>query len=128
MMRRSLIQYIKSHQQDWTALLPKQGRLIAVADAIWHWINREKFTTYLIMLRSLDGTEAVIMPPVFVSGHEDRRGWEQAWAQVPTAYQRRICALICDGQWWLIAFGYRKRWVVQRCHFHLLANLQMYLV
>lgn len=127
MARRSLAHYLIKHQNDWSRTLPNRGRLIAIADAIWHRVCGEKITIYLILLRPVDGETAVIMPPVFTRGHEDRGGWQYAWAQLPSAYLRRIDAIVCDGQKWLIAFGYRHKWIVQRCQFHLLANLQMYL-
>lgn len=127
MVRRSLTRYVERNQSTWSSSLPNRGRLIAIADAIWHTLCGEKITIYLILLRSINGNEATITLPVFFSGHEDGKGWDYAWKQVPVAYKRRICALVCDGQWWLISFGYRQRWVVQRCQFHLLANLQMYL-
>jgi transposase-like protein len=121
------MRYVEKNRDGWSASLPKHGRFIAVADAIWHRIRGKKITIYLIFLRPVHSNEATIALPVFVSGHEDGKGWEEAWKQIPLAYKRRICALVCDGQWWLIAFGFRQGWVVQRCQFHLLANLQMYL-
>lgn len=127
MMRRSLANYVTKHRNDWSATPLNRSRLIAVVDAIWHTICGEKITIYLILLRPVSNNEATIMLPVFVTGHEDGRGWKYAWDQIPFAYKRRICALVCDGHQWLIAFGYRQGWVVQRCQFHLLANLQMYL-
>lgn len=127
MVRRSLARYVAKHGNNLRPSLPSRGRLVAVADAIWHRIRREKITIYLILLRPVGSDEATIALPVFFPGHEDREGWRYAWKQIPAAYLRRISALVCDGQWWLISFGYRQGWVVQRCQFHLLANLQMYL-
>lgn len=126
-MRKSLIAYITKHENKWNGTLPRHGKLVAIADAIWYFVDGKKLTIYLIFLRPTDTNEATILPPVFVSGHEDGEGWTKAWAQVPRRYMSRINALVCDGQWWLVAFGRRRHWVVQRCHFHLLANLQMYL-
>lgn len=126
-IRRSLVRYAAKHKNDWFASIPIDGKLVAIADAIWHRLDGEKITIFIILLRPINSNNAIILPPIFVSGHEDGKGWEYAWKQVPDARKRRICALVCDGQWWLIAFGYRQNWVVQRCQFHLLANLQMYL-
>jgi len=127
MIRRSLTHYALHNGNDWRSLLPEYGKLIAIADAMWHHVNGQKITVFIILLRPLDRNEAVVMLPSFWPGHEDGMGWENAWGRIPQAYKRRICALVCDGQWWLIAFGHRQGWVVQRCQFHLLANLQMYL-
>lgn len=127
MVRRSLERYVADHASMWLSSLSHHGSLIAIADAVWHTICGEKMTIYLILLRPAGGTEATILLPVFVRGHEDGRGWSYAWDRVPRAYKRRIAALVCDGQQWLTAYGFRQGWVVQRCQFHLLANLQMYL-
>jgi len=126
-IKRSLVRYVAKHKNDWFASIPINGKLVAIADAIWHHIGGEKITIFIILLRPVDNNNSVILPPIFASGHEDRKGWDYAWKQVPNAYKRHICALVCDGQPWLIAFGNRQNWVVQRCQFHLLANLQMYL-
>ncbi len=126
MVRRSLLRYVESRLRREPSRSP-HGRLIAVADAMWHFVAGEKITLYLIFLRPIDSTEATIALPAFFPGHEDRKGWDYAWNQLPVAYTHRICALVCDGQPWLVAFGYRQGWIVQRCQFHLLANLQMYL-
>lgn len=126
-VRRSLARYVAQHRDDWFVSVPTCGKLVAIVDAMWHRICGEKITIFVILLRPIDNNDAAVLPPIFVSGHEDGNGWEYAWKQIPHAYKRRICALVCDGQWWLIAFGYRQKWVVQRCQFHLLANLQMYL-
>lgn len=127
MMRRSLGRYTAKHKSDWMGVLPRHGKLMAVADAIWHWIEEEKITIYLILLRPVHGKVAVILPPVFFPGHENREGWIHAWSKVPDSLKRRIGGLVCDGHKWLVALGHRHEWALQRCHFHLLANLQMYL-
>lgn len=127
MVQRSLVRYTAANRDAVVKSLPDTGPLIAIADAIWHSIHGERLTIYLILLRPVASPDARIMLPVFVRGHENRPGWEHAWAQLPTMLRRRICALVCDGHVGLVAFGYRQKWIVQRCHFHLLANLQMYL-
>jgi len=127
MMRRSLTRYVALHKERPIAFLPGQEPLIAIADAIWHKLNGQKLTIYLILLRPITDNKAIIMLPVFVRGHEDRRGWEHCLRMLPSWLKKRICALICDGQMALVAYGYRQGWAVQRCHFHLLANLEMYL-
>ena len=127
MVRRSLLRYVSQNRNKWSASLSSRGRLIAIADAIWHKICGEKITIYLILLRPVESAEAAIALPIIAPGYEDKEGWAYAWKHIPPAYKRRIYGLVCDGHQWLTAFGYRQGWVVQRCQFHLLANLQMYL-
>lgn len=127
MVRRSLANYVAKHEDNWSAPLPNRGRLIAIADAIWHRLDGEKITIYLILLRPVANPKATIALPFFAPGHETGEGWAHAWEHLPNKYKSRICALVSDGQKWLTAFGYRRGWVVQRCQFHLIANLEMYL-
>ena len=67
MMRRSLVRYVAKHGSNWRPSLPSRGRLVAVADAIWHRMRKEKITIYLILLRPVRSNEAAIMLPVFFS-------------------------------------------------------------
>src|SRR3989338_11658116 len=127
MLARSLRKYIASHDKDWLRFLPEHGRLIAVADGIWHRIGKGKITVYMILLRPVHSDRAVICPPVFLPGWEDKNGWEEAFASLPDAVSSRICSLVCDGHIALVALGRRRQWHIQRCHFHLIANLNMYL-
>ena len=127
MLARSLRKYVVYHNQDWMRFIPKHDRLIAVADGIWHRIGKGKITVYMILLRSVKSDRAIICPPVFLPGWEDRNGWEHAFASLPDAIRSRICSLVCDGHIALVALGRRKRWHIQRCHFHQIANLNMYL-
>jgi hypothetical protein len=127
MVLRSLKNFVEKNKNDYLLSLQKKDHFIAIADAMWHRVRGEKTTLYLIILRPVESCEATVMLPVFFPGHETSEGWEYAWNQIPKPYKQRICALICDGQRWLLTYGYNQDWVVQRCQFHLLANLQMYL-
>lgn len=127
LLNRSLIHYIQKYNRCWLTKLKSKGKLIAVADAAWHRLKGRRVTTYLILLRSTSGNTAVMCPPVIIPRHEDQLGWEQAFASIPRQIQARICVLVCDGHNGLIHLGKRRGWLIQRCHFHLLANLEMYL-
>jgi hypothetical protein len=125
-LKRSLNQYIISHHTDWLNLMPR-GRLIAVADALWHRIDGRKVTAHIILLRPVHESTAIISPPFLLFGSENRIGWERAFEKLPDAILSRIEALVCDGHAALVALGRRRGWRIQRCHFHLIANLQLYL-
>ncbi len=102
-------------------------RLIAVADAIWYHVGKEFYTIYIILLRPTASTDAVICPPVILSGREDLAGWEQAFASLPPVVQKRVIALVCDGATSLAALARSRYWILQRRHFHLIAAVQNYL-
>jgi hypothetical protein len=127
MLSRSLDLFLHTHRHDWQTLLPPHGDLILIADALWHRVNGQRVTVYVLFLRPVHEERAVICPPVFVLSHENRSGWEEAFATLPLSILSRIQAMVCDGHMALIAIGRRQKWEIQRCHFHLIANLQMYL-
>jgi len=101
-----------------------RGDLIMVADAVIELIKGRWVTTYLMLLRSVSGNVAVILPPFFRRGTETWEGWSEAFETIPETAQIRIKALVCDGHVGLVGEAKEKRWVLGRCHFHLLARIQ----
>lgn len=127
LLRRSLVAYVAREEEQWSQALVDTPRLIAVADAIWYHVGKEFYTIYVILLRPVASTDAVICPPVVLSGREDLVGWEQAFASLPPVFKKRIIALVCDGATSLVALARSRHWILQRCHFHLIAAVQNYL-
>ena len=126
LLRRSAVAYARG-AADWYAALPVAGACILIADAIWYRVRGKKQTIYVLLVRPVDGIEAVIVPPVVCEGHESIDGWEAAYRTLPESLKRRICALVCDGGTGLVALARRKHLLLQRCQFHLLCAVQNYL-
>ena len=126
-LARSLSAYVEAQEDAWRAIIPKQGELLLIADAIWHRIRGEKYTIYCMLLRSKHGADAVIVPPHLSIGHEDAAGWQRALHAIPHAVRMRIGALVCDGGTGVVSLAHRNGWLLQRCHFHLLSSVQNYL-
>lgn len=126
-LNRSLKKYIKEHGNDWLSLLKHRGKLIAIADAIWYRVHGQKYTIYIILLRPLNTNQAVICPPLTVVGHEGLLGWKAAFDGLPANLKTRIAGVVCDGAGSLVALIKFHGWIVQRCHFHLIAAVQNYL-
>lgn len=127
MLRRSLELYVKQKKEQWWLSLKNSGSLIAIVDAIWYHVREEFYTIYIILLRPIKSTQATICPPVIIQGREDFNGWEEAFNSLPDILKKRIIALVCDGATSLVALARLKRWILQRCHFHLIAAVQNYL-
>lgn len=127
MLGRSLELYIKNQQNDWLKRLENCKNFIAVADAIWYWVQGERYAIYVILLRSVDTSEAVVCPPMIIKGHEGIDGWQKAFDALPQHLESRILALISDGAGSLLSVVKPKGWIIQRCHFHLIASVQNYL-
>ena len=100
------------------------GDLVMVADAVIELIKGKWITTYLMLLRSVSGDVAVILPPFFRRGTETYEGWSEAFKTIPHTAQIRIKALVCDGHIGLVEGAKWRKWVLGRCHFHLLARIQ----
>lgn len=100
--------------------------LIAIADAIWQWINKVRYTLYLILLKPLYHTEAIICLPLLKKG-EETSGWPEAFEQLPSEWKKRVFALICDGNVGMISYARHHHWLVQRCHAHLRRYLNNYI-
>lgn len=100
------------------------GELIAIIDG-WHfYLKGQKHVIYLILLRSVTDNLAVITEPVIFSGQERVGQWKQAFERIPTETRKRIKAVISDGITGIEKFAVEQCWVIQRCHFHLIATLQ----
>ncbi|MDP4001007.1 MAG: transposase [bacterium] len=66
------------------------------------------------------------MPPLLVPGGESAVGWLKALNSLKPNLSKRIKALICDGDPHLVHQARLKGWLIQRCHFHLLASIKNY--
>lgn len=109
---------------------PNDKDLIAVVDALIEKIFRGKkkkyYTVYFIILRATDSDEAVILKPVIYPRYENKADWQRALKKIPKSTRSRILALIGDGEPSYITITKDNHWLLQRCHFHLLAELHRY--
>lgn len=122
-MRKNLKKFIS--QTPWPDI--PNGPLVAIADAFTQTIKEERWTTYLILLRSLRSNKAVITPPHVHQGTEGGiMGWYEAFNKLPNAVKKRIVGLICDGRRSLVLVPKKEGWILQRCHFHLLYRIANY--
>lgn len=101
-----------------------QGDLVMIADAVVEMVEKRWHTVYLMLVRSVRGKKAVILSPFTMSGTETQRGWRAAMDTLPPRVACRIRALVCDGHGGLVNEARWRRWILQRCHFHLLARIQ----
>lgn len=101
-----------------------RGAFILVADAFVSCIGKRWYTTHLMLVRSCASSKAVIVPPVIRQGGETQPGWRAALSTLPPETHNRIVALICDGHRGLVNYAKWEGWIIQRCHFHLLAAVQ----
>jgi|SRR3989339_136196 len=103
------------------------GWLILIADALWFELDGERWTTYLLAVRSTTGGLAYFLDPVLLTGRETGNGWAKALSSMPSEIENRILAIVSDGFRGLCQLAKQKTWVSQRCHFHLLAQFKVQL-
>lgn len=98
--------------------------LIAIADALVKYIEGEWHTWYFILVRRPADDAAIILPPYHQRGTETVVGWRAAFDALDPLVRSRIVALVCDGHRGLRFEAQWQGWLLQRCHFHLLARIQ----
>jgi len=121
--RLSLSRAISAKTLPWP-LIPEGGSLIAVADALVKYIENQWHTWYFILVRRPKDNEAVILPAYHQKGTETVAGWRAAFDRVEKTVFSRIQALVCDGHRGLTFEAKWRGWLLQRCHFHLIARIQ----
>ncbi len=109
---------------------PENKNLIVIIDALLQKIffgkSKRYYTVYLVLLRALDSEKAVILKPLVFPRYENKADWEQALNNIPKSARSRILALVGDGKPCFLSIAKDNNWLLQRCHFHLLAELNRY--
>lgn len=120
-LRRSLDKFILDNSYP---KLPAKGHLVVIADAMIQQIENKLFSVYLILIKTPESKKAIIASPHFEEGNESCIGWKNAFASLPDPVFKAITVVVSDGHKGLISLTLRNGWLMQRCHFHLLASLQ----
>lgn len=95
--------------------------LILIPDAKIIRLGERFCTIYCFLAKSPPTEYAVILPPFVIFGLESQSGWNAAFESLPASVLSRITAIVCDGHVGMINYAKRKEWIIQRCHFHILA-------
>lgn len=119
---RKELEYFLTHS-PWQSV--PDGQLIVIADAFYARVAKKRVVVYLTLVRPVDSTEAVILPPTLGDSVESYAGWRAHFETLPTPIARRLVAAVCDGRVGLVALVRERNLVLQRCHFHFLARLQV---
>ncbi len=104
--------------------LPQGEPLIAIADARVQYTKKGWYTFYFVLLRPVREDQAIIAKPYVKRGTETYSGWSEALKTLPKEVKFSIVALVCDGHGGLVNYARQYGWLIQRCHFHLIARLQ----
>lgn len=108
--------------RPWPHRAPR-GDLILVLDALWHVVDEDPWTTYLLGVRSVDGEDLIFLRPILKPDHESQEQWREVMSAIPERTRQRIHAMVADSFAGVEAIAEEHGWVLQRCHFHLLGRL-----
>lgn len=104
--------------------LPTSRNLIVIADAMVQQIEDKRYAIYFVLVKSHRSEEAYIAPAHYEEGMESCAGWLNAFNDLPQETLKNIVALVSDGHKGLVAMAKENDWLMQRCHFHIIAHLQ----
>lgn len=120
--RRSLDWYIRRAKPD---PIFRARRYVLVGDALWFQFNKERWTLYLRTLKPTTRDTATFLDPVLLPGKENAWDWRRVVAKTPQPLKTRVKAFVSDGFRGSERIAKEYGWIFQRCHFHLVAQLQI---
>lgn len=100
-----------------------QTPCILLADAIIKYIRHEWWTVYLTAVTIPGSNTATMLHPMVRKGKEDYQGWIAMLDALPPSLHTIIVVLVCDGHRALVYYARSHRWLIQRCHAHVLRAL-----
>lgn len=120
-LRRTMERFLERTKPN---ALPR-GPLILVIDALWFLFGGKRWTLYLMAARATHKDRAVVLEPILCPGRENYDDWASAIATVPPHARNRAVAMVSDGFRGTERLAKDNGWIIQRCHFHLLSQMQV---
>mgnify|MGYP001594669415 CR=1 FL=1 len=101
------------------------GQYILIIDALWYRFQRQRWTLYLAAARTVKGKRARFLSPVLLPGKENLFDWQAVISQLPLGLKKRVVAVVSDGWRGVERVAKENGWILQRCHFHFISQLQV---
>lgn len=101
-----------------------EGKLVLIIDAQWHYFKKDLWTIYLVAIKPCGINYAWFLDPILKFGKESATHWDEVFDQLPKNLKKRVFAVVSDGIRGITRVVEDRDWLLQRCHFHLLAVLQ----
>ncbi|MBI4739938.1 hypothetical protein HY772_10510 [Candidatus Woesearchaeota archaeon] len=122
---RSLLSWKRTHPKA-KPFTARSGDLIGVFDGVWFAIKGERHICLIILLRPVTDNRARVRGLYLIKGDESEANWQSALRETLTPGElAQIRAIVADGSHGLVALSRQRGWEYQRCHFHLLKDLQL---
>ncbi len=119
--QRSLTKFLNKSAK----LVMPPGPYVLLVDGLWFIFKKQKWAMFLLALKPVSKNKAYFLDPVLLVGGESYENWTMALATIPTGLKKQVKAMISDGFRSSRAIAFEQGWVHQRCHFHLIAYLQV---
>jgi hypothetical protein len=100
------------------------GPTVLLVDGLWFRFHHYPWVLYLMALKPSESNTAWLAEPLLLPGKESAAKWRQAIRSLPPESLSTVRALVSDGFRGAKRLAAQYRWIHQRCHFHLLAQLQ----
>ena len=99
-------------------------KLILLIDAEWQYFKGDLWTMYFVSTKSIDSQAVTVFDPLLRLGKENISGWKEILSLLPKSVKRRVIAIVSDGIRGIETVAEDNDWIIQRCHFHLLSQLE----
>lgn len=99
------------------------GDLVLLVDGLWFRFKGRPWVIYLMAFKRPADDTATFIDPVLRPGTESREGWICALQTIPAGSRENIRAIVCDNFMGSMTIARVNGWILQYCHFHLLASL-----
>lgn len=104
---------------------PPPGPYVMLGDGLWFRFAGVRYVLYLLALKPLDQDRAYFLDPILLKGRECLEAWGQVIATIPFGVPEQVRAFVSDGLRGLSTLAGEQGWLHQRCHFHLIAQLEL---
>lgn len=101
------------------------GPYILLTDGLWFIFRKQNWVMFLLALKPLKEHQAYFLDPVLLPEGESYENWTSALATIPLKFKNQIKAIVSDGFRASARITQEQNWIHQRCHFHLIAYLQV---
>ena len=102
-----------------------QGPYVVLADALWFTFRKQDWIMFLVALKPVSEHRAYFLDPVLLSGGESYENWDTVLSTIPPEIKQQVKAVVSDGFRSSRHIAQDYGWIHQRCHFHLIAYLQV---
>lgn len=119
--RKTLNWFVKQPRKDFFPV----GHSILVVDGLWFNFAKKDWVLYLMAIKPIQNNKAILFNPVLLLGKENYQNWKQTIQTISPELRKRIKVFVSDGFRGSKKLARQNKWVHQRCHFHLIAQLQI---